>query len=311
MSECIESVRLDDITVDPGLQPRVRGIDSDHLADMVERLADDPEFDLPPVRLFRIPCCDHENEGEHFLSRGFHRVRAYTDAGRETIPAVVKHGTREDAHIDALASNASHGLKRSREDKRKAVIDLLKIQSEWPAEKRWSDRRIGRHLTVSGPFVASLRTAEGANVCTPSAERLMSDEYHTPSTDFGPYQFDAGANDEPAPRKVIQSAYGDDPTGYPIPQSLRDAMQDAECDSIARDLRAIATRVKSAGNWNPHVPIVHTDLQMIAERIEGSRPYAVCRACGGKGCADCMTKGFHPMWERHELAVEYGQQPAA
>lgn len=50
------------------------------------------------------------------------------------------------------------GLKRTNEDKRRAVLILLK-DPEW---QMWSDRRIACHAGVSNTFVAKLRHEAGA-----------------------------------------------------------------------------------------------------------------------------------------------------
>jgi hypothetical protein len=56
-----------------------------------------------------------------------------------------------DAEWYALSTNQKHGLRRTREDKRKAVSRALEIDPDR------SDREIARHLGVSHPFVARLR----------------------------------------------------------------------------------------------------------------------------------------------------------
>jgi hypothetical protein len=62
-------------------------------------------------------------------------------------------GDHDDALLFACGANASHGLPRSNEDKRKAVLLLLKSE-KW---SRWSDREIARRCKVSPPLVAKLR----------------------------------------------------------------------------------------------------------------------------------------------------------
>lgn len=58
------------------------------------------------------------------------------------------------AILYAVGANASHGLRRSNQDKRRAVETLLKDE-EWG---KWSDSEIGRRAHVSHPTVAKIRS---------------------------------------------------------------------------------------------------------------------------------------------------------
>lgn len=51
--------------------------------------------------------------------------------GRKTIVVDVRNGNREAALLHAMASNQSHGLKRTNADKRRAVSETLKIVPGW------------------------------------------------------------------------------------------------------------------------------------------------------------------------------------
>lgn len=91
---------------------------------------------------------------------GFHRCAAFREALRQnparmspSISVIVQPGTRRDAVLLAAGANAAHGLRRTVEDKRRAV-DALLNDPEWGA---WSDGAIARAALVSAPFVASRR----------------------------------------------------------------------------------------------------------------------------------------------------------
>ncbi|CAH1672360.1 hypothetical protein CHELA20_50910 [Hyphomicrobiales bacterium] len=56
-------------------------------------------------------------------------------------------------------ANSLHGLRRSNEDKRRAVMRLLE-DSVWSG---WSDGEVARRCGVSQPFVSSLRRSHTQN----------------------------------------------------------------------------------------------------------------------------------------------------
>jgi hypothetical protein len=92
----------------------------------------------------------------YWLADGFHRVAAFRDAfpdGSKTIPVEVRAGTRRDAVLHAAGANAQHGLRRTNQDKRRAVETLLRDE-EWAA---WSDGTIAKACAVSDRFVSGVR----------------------------------------------------------------------------------------------------------------------------------------------------------
>jgi hypothetical protein len=96
------------------------------------------------------------NDGvAYHLADGFHRVEAHRLAHPEQeIDCEIHPGDHDDALLFACGANASHGLPRSNEDKRKAALLLLNSE-KW---SRWSDREIARQCKVSPPLVAKLRS---------------------------------------------------------------------------------------------------------------------------------------------------------
>ena len=101
---------------------------------------------MPPVIVFF-------DGSTYYLADGFHRYFAAKEAGVESIVEEVIPGTLRDAILYSLSANSKHGLRRSNEDKRKAVSTLLD-DPEWST---WSDRKIADACAVSHPFVAAIR----------------------------------------------------------------------------------------------------------------------------------------------------------
>ena len=135
-------VSLGDIRTDGGTQMR-ETINTDAVREYVDNIER-----LPPVVTFFDGI-------DHWLGDGFHRYHAHRSAGKLTIEADVRGGTKRDAILYAVNANATHGLRRTNADKRKAVTALLN-DKEW---SQWSDREIARRCGVSHDFVSRLRAS--------------------------------------------------------------------------------------------------------------------------------------------------------
>lgn len=135
---------------DGGTQPRA-AINHTTVTEYASDMKDGAQF--PPVVVFY-------DGVDYWLSDGFHRVEAAWSIGLSEISALVRQGTRRDAVLYSVGANATHGLRRSNTDKRRAVITLLE-DSEW---KQWSDREIARQTRTSHPFVAKFRPSVTGNI---------------------------------------------------------------------------------------------------------------------------------------------------
>jgi hypothetical protein len=83
--------------------------------------------------------------------------------------ADIRQGTRRDAVLFSVGANATHGLRRTNEDKRRSVMTLLN-DPEWA---RWSDREIARQCGVDNSFVSRLRPKR-ASVDQQQIERTVT-----------------------------------------------------------------------------------------------------------------------------------------
>ena len=103
---------------------------------------------FPPVIVY------HDlSVGQYWLADGFHRCAAAAEVGLTEIEAEVTNGTRRDAILEAIRANAAHGVRRTNEDKRKAVFTML-TDDEW---SQWSDHKIAQETHTTQPFVSKLR----------------------------------------------------------------------------------------------------------------------------------------------------------
>lgn len=103
--------------------------------------------DMPAVDVWAVG-------GLYYLVDGFHRVAAMTLAGESFASVqVVGSGTIDDAVWRAMAANATHGLRRSSEDKRRAVA----IACNSGIGQEQSSREIAAHVGVSHWLVQQCR----------------------------------------------------------------------------------------------------------------------------------------------------------
>jgi hypothetical protein len=102
--------------------------------------------ELPAVVVF------HDGQ-DYWLADGFHRVAAADELKHRFINADVRQGTQRDAVLYSVGANSAHGLRRTNDDKRRAVTTLLQ-DKEWVV---WSDGEIAKRCGVSQPFVGKVR----------------------------------------------------------------------------------------------------------------------------------------------------------
>lgn len=151
------------ISISGGTQSRV-SLNQDAVTDYADALRSGAE--LPPVVVFN----DGASDGL-WLADGFHRFHAHRAANLIEIDCDVRVGTQRDAVLFSVGANAAHGLRRTNEDKRKAVATLLS-DAEWST---WSDREIARTCGVTHPFVANLRRPkEVVTVTTPEPSEVVT-----------------------------------------------------------------------------------------------------------------------------------------
>ena len=136
---------LSQIRLDGGTQPRA-GLSQRHIDD----LADDLQAGavLPPV--------DVMYDGEsYWLFDGFHRWHACKAArgASAAIDVRVHQGSQQDAQWASYAVNKTHGLRRTTEDKQRAIVAALKH----PNGAARSNREIARHLGVDDKTVGTWR----------------------------------------------------------------------------------------------------------------------------------------------------------
>lgn len=136
-------LELNKIRLDGNTQPRAE-LNQEIVGDYAEAVMAGVAF--PPIDVF------HDGSS-YWLADGFHRYFAHKRASVTAIDVTVHTGTLRDALLFSVGANSKHGLRRTNEDKRRAVMVLLN-DLEW---SEWSDIKIAETAGVSSATVHRIR----------------------------------------------------------------------------------------------------------------------------------------------------------
>ena len=128
------NLRLDQIRIDGGTQPRV-AIDQTVVDEYAGIYGDGQS--LPPVVVFF-------DGVTYWLADGFHRYWANRKINSNQIFADVHQGTKRDAQWYSFGANANHGLRRTQADVAHILKTLL-LDEEWVGK---SDGEIAKHTGI-------------------------------------------------------------------------------------------------------------------------------------------------------------------
>jgi len=137
-------LKLDQIRLDGGTQPRAV-LSQDVINEYADLMRSGVLF--PPVTVFF-------DGSDYWLADGFHRIGAARQISSSgNIEVEVHQGTRRDAVLCSVGANAAHGLPRTNEDKRRAVLALLN-DTEWGS---WPVPKVAEACHVSERYVFKLK----------------------------------------------------------------------------------------------------------------------------------------------------------
>lgn len=137
------NLSLDDITAHPDVQAR---------AELNEEVIEEYAVSMRLGEKFPAVVVFFDGDA-YWLSDGFHRYEAAKRAPVQLLDAQMRLGGKREAMLYSAGANATHGLRRTNADKRKAVVMLLKDE-EWG---QWNDAEIARRANVSPMTVGRLR----------------------------------------------------------------------------------------------------------------------------------------------------------
>ena len=182
-------IELNKIRIDGGTQSRT-AISEALVTDYTEVLLDGAK--MPDVVVFY--------DGLHYwLADGFHRYHAHKRAKLQDIECDVKSGTKRDAKIFSWSANADHGFRRSNDDKRKVVMEVL-ADVEFCGS---SEREIAKLCKVSYTTVSRIKKSLEINN-KPVAKPEKKDDKPATITQSAP-PADEDKLDELATENVILS----------------------------------------------------------------------------------------------------------
>jgi len=108
-------INIEKIRIDGDTQSRVK-IHENIVQEYTESLLN--KVQMPPVKIFFDGL-------DNWLGDGFHRYHAHRRAKLTEVDCEISKGTKRDAKIYSWSANSNHGLRRSNEDLRKIVIEVL------------------------------------------------------------------------------------------------------------------------------------------------------------------------------------------
>lgn len=138
-----EILPIASIRVDGGTQPRAV-LDFDAIEDYAEAMSGGVKF--PPVAVFY-------DGDSYWLADGFHRVKAAYAAGFDSVLCEIHQGTIEEAQWYSFAANRGNGLRRTTQDKQRAVKAAL-LHGRGTT---LSDTQVARHVGVDQKTVTNWR----------------------------------------------------------------------------------------------------------------------------------------------------------
>lgn len=232
-------LRLTQIIRDSRIQPRER-ITATVVDEYAEAMAKAPVYRkagltvraFPPIVVFH----DRSDDGHdlYWLADGWHRLLAAEQAGHTDVTAEVAEGDRYAAMLFASGANATHGLRRSSGDKRRAVRMLL----DHPVVigEQWGNGQVSHHAGVSTWLTRTVRAERDADLgLPPVAERLGRDGKRYPGlrlrTDAVPE----------APESPLEARTGAEPptltsdTGAPFRRLSIHQCHTEDCDAITTE----------------------------------------------------------------------------
>lgn len=134
-------IPIDKIRTDGGTQFRVK-LNEATVNEYAEAMKEGAVF--PDVIVFG------DGGSVYWMADGFHRLAAATQAGTKEIAADVWAGTQRDAVLYSLSANSVHGLRRSNDDKRKAVMFAIRD----PELRKQSQHQIAKLCGVTQAMVS-------------------------------------------------------------------------------------------------------------------------------------------------------------
>lgn len=292
----VKNLPIDDLCLEPELQ--MREMQEEAIEDYAEHLKD-----LPPILIVR-----DADFAKDFVVDGWHTLAAARRKGWTSIPCKIIEGDYADAVLAAAKANATHGIRRTDDDKERAIKRLL-AQEKWQGK---SSRWIATELKVSPQTVEKVRNSNTRTNSTAHGEQLKKPKKQGESREGRDGKtrklFDKEEDTPPAPAAIV------DALDRVVPPMLVDLFDDnwlknilEEVDSAIRTFSSplwrsqLRNKTKRYAGWlDPGLALTRLEnvrecMVTFRETIEAGIPYVVCPHCAGKKCGKCRNAGFIPV----------------
>ena len=261
-------IKLELIDLDTSTQARVSTND-DVIAEYIELIADGGE--LPPVTLFF--------DGEKaFIGDGWHTVMARLGAGKDDIEATMRTGTKRDAILYAASANIKHGLRRTHEDKRRA-INILLDDEEW---RVLSNVQIAEHCGVSTWLVADEFEKRQPKLHTEGEEDNEEEPWEEPGVE----------QEMPVPPDEMEKEEESEITIKALSKPYSDSVD--ELRDIKIRMVDVAHRETVGVYLRSKITRLAGSLDEAKSLIRAMTPVVLCKECKSEGCEECLQSGFMP-----------------
>jgi ParB-like chromosome segregation protein Spo0J len=168
MDQQITKIEITKIRMDGGTQPR-QALEQEAVLEYAEAMQHGAMF--PAVVVF------YDGES-YWLADGFHRVKAAVNAGLTELECEVRQGSQADAQWFSFSANKTNGLRRTNEDKQRAVKAALLH----PKGAGLSDNQIAEHVGVDHKTVAACREKLEATREIPKSQKRTGRDGRTINT---------------------------------------------------------------------------------------------------------------------------------
>lgn len=289
-----------------GLQTRV-ALDERTVEEYAEAMREGAVF--PPVVAF------NDGQGNLWLADGFHRLEAAIRCSMEYIQADIRNGQFIDALKYALGCNKSHGLRRTNEDKKRAL------------EMAW-DRRIelfggepshnllaevcGVSVTMARNFREALQPCfknKVEKIQMPKRVGANGKTYTLPKRPkLDETKGLAEVSKEAQAEKHVVPL---DRFGTEIPLNINAAFEDiADLDDVIEKIQDARIDIKAGlthkiASYAAVRQEVLVELDNAYRLIKDAKPYCVCRMCQGSGCKACGSRGWQTKMEYERNPEEF------
>ncbi|HEX7379724.1 MAG TPA: hypothetical protein VF278_21550 [Pirellulales bacterium] len=216
------------------------------------------------------------DQKDYWLADGFHRLHARLQLPSEqpTIDCQVHEGSLRDAILLAVQANATHGLRRTNQDKRRAVETIL-ADEEWSQK---STRWVAKTCGVGQGLVEDVR-------------RQLPDSGSWPEGGC----FSGRLGQDGKRRAAPNDAAGALPADL-IVAALSCA---SAFDLVLAHVRRVQTEGErlAAGPGGRFLSAMRLDefrshLAEAADALAATRPTRRCKYCRGDGCEMCRDAGW-------------------